>query len=1672
VRPQARPDMTKLAGPPARRSVHELFEAQAARNPHATATLSDDDRLTYDELNRRANRLAHHLISLGVRPETLVGLVLDRTPGTLVALLAILKAGGAYVPLDPALPLDRLNAIMVDARMPILVRPSPGTRPEPAGARVVDVVADRHLIERQPVDNPSTGVSPQNLAYCVYTSGSTGTPKGVAVPGGNLVNQVTCMTRALGIRPGDRLLQFTSIAMDAALQEIFPAWLGGGTLVLHSERVPSIPQFMRLLNEQSVSVVSVPSSYWHHWVDELVRSPAKRPQSLRMVYVGGERILADRLRQWRALAWGTEVEWLADYGPTETTLSCMTYTGPPADEWQSVPLGRPIANMRIHILDEDLAAVPPGTTGELFIAGVGVSRGYLNRPGLTADRFLPNPFGPPGTRMYRTGDQGFELPGGRIQFVGRVDDQVKIHGHRIELGDVQSALLRCDGVRDAVVVAREQAPGDTRLVGYVIAPGLRERALREQLATLLPTGMIPATLVPVPEIPRSPVTGKVDRRQLPDPAAAKAPPPLADDTPDPELAIAVLFAEILGRPPRSHDEDFFAAGGDSLRALRLLGRLADLTGTDLTFAEFSRAPTVRALAALVATAPRRQNCQGGGLVPRSPDAQAGSALRPASHAQQRLWFLHKLQFGVATYSIPLGYRVRGPLSLEKLDGALTTIVARHEALRTALVERNGAVLQEIAPPMPIRTRLLEADGLDEALVLAHAEASLPFDLTRAPLLRTCCIRTGADEYLFVLNVHHSVFDAWSLGLFWRELNAIYAELPLKPQVFQYADYVDWQNDWLRGAEAASQRAFWREQLDGELPLLGLSPGTSVGDSGSSCGDVEDALIDADTRRAVNDLAQRGGATEFAVLLTAFLAALYRYFRQEQIVVGVPVACRTPAETEGIIGYFTNTVALRMSFAPDQSFAGLLDATSKALSEVMTRQELPFDVVVDALTLPRQADRSPVFEAMFVMQDTLADQTPRIDGLDIEEVPVHSGTAKVELTCAIRSTPAGLTSELEYTTDLFDRPRAARWLASLQHLLADAAQRPHARLDELVMTSAAERAAVVARANERFDTYPDLRPLHARFEELARRGPDAVAIEAGRTQITYGELNRRADRLARSLMAAGAGPERAVGICIERSAELVVALLATLKAGAAFVPLDPDLPKERIRVITEDVGSSAIITRGHHRDLLTGLMDRLVVEPPDGDSAAAVSEPVSMENAAYIYYTSGSTGEPKGVVIDHRCAGTRLEWLMRRFPLAPGERLLHKTPLIFDVAIWEIFGPLSMGATILMADPGAQADVGHLGRLLGRERTVVTHFVPSMLDAYLSLAPRRPYPDLRWVHLSGEAVSPRLLERFTGHFSAEFHNMYGQTETSEVAAWEGRGPTGDGAVPIGGQVGAYRLFVLDAALDPVPPGVPGELYVAGLGGLARGYHGRPTLTARSFVPNPYAVAPGERLYRTGDLVSADEDGVLTYLGRIDEQTKIRGCRVEVGEVEAVLARHPAIRVCAVVARPDEHGANRLVAYVVGDQLPVTDLAAHAARFLPSYLLPEVYVELAALPLTPSGKLDRRGLPAPTAADREARTGHEEARTPLEAELGHLWKELLGVGSLGHTDNFFTIGGNSLKCLQVLHRVNATYGVELSVRDFFGAPTIRDLTAQIERALVAAVAAMSDDEAVRRLRELEE
>lgn len=1687
------------------------LEACMHRHADALAVCAGDQQLSYAELDHRANRLAERLRGQGAGAETLVALDLRRGPLLLIGLMAIWKTGSAYLALDRDHPAAWRRQVLTEsgARLLLTERPlalqglarlsaqppvdsAEGTPRDTDHGTVGDApnepwaclfaddedLAPRDLSTVLAPTGPQHVAHPDAWAYCLYTSGTTGRPKGVAVGGRSLLAHALALKGRLGLRPGDRVLQSTPLSVDASLEEIVPTLLAGATIVMPPAPVLPGAAFMQFLCAHRVSVVSLSTSLWEYWVDAALGPQAaswRRPPDLRLVFVGGERVPAEKLRRWQALPWTQEVDWITDYGPTEATISCALYRPPRPFMGDLVPIGTPIAGALLHLLDETLAPVQDGQAGEIWIGGTAPARGYLGRAGLTADCFRPDPYGPPGSRMYRSGDLGRRLPDGNLLFLGRTDEQVKIAGHRIELGAIETHLLRCPGVRDAAVAAHPSPLGPLGLVGYMVGEGVDLQEVRRALAQALPAPMVPDRFMMLAQLPRSGVNGKLDRKRLPAPTSAPADTPLEG----PVLALVRRrWTEILGATPEQDETNFFQVGGDSLRGLRLLAQLRADLGIDADFSDLHEHPTLGGLARVLAARPACATLatHPASGWPQTPDLWPRS--HPASRAQRRLWFIERLQEGTASYAVPLAFRLRGPFSFDRLDLALTTLVARHEALRTGLVMEGDDVMQVIAAPSPIRTDLRQACSLKEAQEMAERALAQPFDLASPPLLRSLGFRLGPEHWLWVLNVHHSACDAWSLALLLDELSAVLTDRSLPEAPPPYTAAVDRQEAWLSQPHAQAQRAFWQACLAGDIPRLNLERRSDLTSGDARRGAIEPVRIDPALAQALRHAAAEQGTTPFAVALAAFGALLQRWTLQDSVMIGVPVACRPTPGDEATVGLFANTLPIRLDIEPGEGLGAVISQARERLAAAMAHQELPLDEVVDALGLMNRGTSDPVFQTLFVLQDAPLGQGFRPPGCAVEEHVLHNGSAKTDLCLMLRSEPGGVgwTGELEYRTDLLAPSTARHWVQSYLQLLRAGLSRPDHPINGLALCAGVDATAQVRAINARHQVYDDRASLGDRVFRRARAQPWAIAIEAADAIMSYGELARRAGQWARALTDAGVGPDDRVGVCMDRSAAMLTALLGILWAGAGFVPLSPRAPRQRTADIVAHAGIVHIIAQPRYSEALDDLGVRLWLEAGQGGANEPAPVAVQSGNLAYLYYTSGSTGTPKGVAIDHACAMNRLLWLSQRYPLQTGDRVLHKTPLIFDVAIWEIFGPLMAGATSLVADPGAEADPDQLAALLACPRLVFAHFVPSLLDAYLRAQPALPGPDLRWVQLSGEAPSPGLVERFrryaekaarAGGAPLAIHNCYGQTETSEVALWEDPGTRLGPRVPLGSQVGIFRLFVLDEDLNPVPDGMPGELCVSGVHGLARGYHGQPAATADRFVPHPFPLQPGERLYRTGDLARVNPQGALECLGRRDQQVKLRGCRVELGEIERVVLGFPGVKQCCVQMLKDAGGDDQLVAYLVGEVQSLQALARHLERQLPDYMWPSVYVPMDALPLTPSGKLDRLRLPRPTAADVAWRGGSESPAPGLECEVAQLWQDILGIGAVGRQDNFFALGGNSLKAIQVLTRIRSSLGVRVAVRDFFAEPTVAGLTRHVDAALVAFVAALSDEEAARQM-----
>ncbi|HVF62225.1 MAG TPA: amino acid adenylation domain-containing protein [Thermoanaerobaculia bacterium] len=1649
--------------------VPDLIAAQARRVPQAVAVACGDERLSHAELERRAALLAARLRRLGAGPEALVGIALERTPEMVAAVLGVLRSGAAYVPLDPAHPRERLALILEAARPLALVTQQSLLGALPAHAAAVVLVDGEEGVfagELEPVGGAGDAVLPEQTAYVLFTSGSTGRPKGVQVPHGALSNFLLSMQRQPGFAAGEALLAVTTLSFDiAGLELLLPLIAGGRVELATREEAAEGELLQRRLAASGATVLQATPATWRLLLE------AGWPGDRRLTaFCGGEALpgaLAGQLLGRVGALWNM-------YGPTETTIWSATrrVRAEESDE-ATVPVGGAIAATRLYVLDERLEPVALGVAGELAIGGAGLARGYLGAPELTAERFVPDPHaGEPGARMYRTGDLVRWRADGRIDFLGRMDFQVKVRGFRIELGEIEAALARHPAVAQAVVMAREVGPAAApepveagkRLVAYVVprrqpaAEGLAED-LPKWLAGKLPEYMVPSAFVVLEALPLNP-SGKVDRRALPEPARAEAAAVYVAPRGLIEERLAGIWCELLRLDRVGAHDSFFALGGHSLLAARLVSRLRGEFAVEVPLRRIFEVPTLAALAAEIAALKTR-------------GARAEAAIervtrdRPllASFGQDRLWFLDRLDPGSTAYTMAAAWSLSGPLVVPALRAALAEVVRRHEALRTVFAAAGDAgAVQRVSPFAPPPVPLVDLAAVPPtaraaaARALAAAHARRPFDLAHGPLFRAALLRLGAEEHLLLFAVHHTVSDAWSQGVLVAELSELYAAAiagrpsPLPPLPIQYADYAAWQRRRLQGRALAAQVAFWREALAGAPALLELPTDRPRPAVQTFAGARRLAVLPPPLLARLRDLSRRQGATLFMTLLAAFQALLARWSGAEDLTVGTPIAGRTRRETEGLIGLFVNTLVLRAGLAGDPAFADFLAQVRERALAAFAHQDLPFEKLVEALNPERALSHTPLFQVLFVLQNAPRQAAP-LPGLRFGRMEVEEGVAKFDLTLAASETAAGLALSLEFNRDLFDAETAERLLGHLRTLLAAVVEDPGRRLSELPWLTAEERRQLAA-WNDTARDYGPAVSLHALIAEQVERTPEAVAVVFEREGITYRELDGRAGALARRLRRLGVGPESLVAVAAERSLELVVALLGVLKAGAAYVPIDPSYPAERLAYMLDDSQAGAprpvVLTQERLLEPLplgplrarggeVVLLDGDWQDEGEGDLPAAVDP----DHPAYMIYTSGSTGRPKGAVNSHRAIVNRLVWMQEAFGLGPEDRVLQKTPFSFDVSVWEFFWPLLVGARLVVARPGGHQDARYLARLIQEEGITTLHFVPSMLQVFLEEPQAVGCRGLKRVVCSGEALAPELVRRFFERLpgGSELHNLYGPTEAAVDVSWWACSPEDAGrGVPIGRPIANLTLTVVDRDLRPVAVGVPGELLIGGVG-LARGYHNRPDLTAEKFVPDPSG-QPGARLYRTGDLTRLRPDGAIEYLGRLDHQIKLRGFRIELGEIEAALRAHPAVREVVVVARGAGE-AMRLVAYLVGagGEPPADALREHLRSRLPEHMVPSAFVPLPALPLSPNGKVDRKALPDPAAALPAA--ARVAPRTLAEELVAEIWREVLERESVGVQDNFFDLGGHSLKLVQVQRRLEERTGRELSIVDLFRHPTIAAL-----------------------------
>jgi amino acid adenylation domain-containing protein/non-ribosomal peptide synthase protein (TIGR01720 family) len=1628
-------------------AAHRLFEAQAAATPDAIALSFEGETMTYRELDESSSRLARHLQALGVGPDVLVGLSLRRSPSLVVGLFGILKAGGAYVPLDPSYPLERLEWMLEDSAVPVVVTEEAIAGELPAlSAVLVCLDTDAETLASYEAGPLEGGAGPGDLAYVIYTSGSTGRPKGAMIEHRGLVNYLLWAKDAYRAASGAGAPVHSSVSFDLTVTGLYLPLLAGKRVDLVPEGDDAAALARALRERPGYSLVKLTPAHLDVLAAELRGAEARGATGV--FVIGGEALSWDKMAFWRESAPGTRL--VNEYGPTETVVGCSVYDaaeGPLG--LGSVPIGRAIANTRLHVLDGRLSPVPAGVPGELYIGGAGLARGYWSRPELTAERFVADPFRP-GERLYKTGDLARFRPDGELEFLGRLDTQVKVRGYRIELGEIEAALRRHAGVGDVVAIAREDAPGDRRLVAYVVpaADGAPDAAeLRAFLAARLPDYMVPSAFVTLASIPLT-SNGKVDRRALPAPDARAGLAERVAPRDAVEEALASIWSEVLGVAELGVNDGFFELGGHSLVATRVLARVRSSLGVDLPFRTMFEAPTIAALAERVRAK------QGDGAPAAADDAIARvprTGALPLSFAQERLWFLHQLEPDSAAYNVPEVVRLEGALDAGALAAALAEVVRRHEVLRTVYPTIEGrarALVRDFALDLPVTDLSgLPPAGREAAMKLAVSEeASRPFRLAEGPLVRARLLRLHAEEHVLLYTTHHIVSDAWSVRVLLDEVGALYgarragAPSPLAQLPIQYADYAAWQRGRATEAALAEQLAYWRATLEGLKPLELPADRPRPPEQTFSGARVSFRVGRAVTAR-LEELAKRESATLFMALAAAFQLLLARHSGQDDVAIGTPVENRGRVEAEGLIGLFLNTLVLRTDLSGAPTFRELLGRARDAALGAFAHRDLPFERLVDALAPERDMSRTPLFQVMFILQPG-GEAGAALQGLRLSRVSSDDVTAKFDLTLAMGEAEGGLVGAFELNTDLFDVATIERLRDSFLSILETIAADPEKRTTDVDVIGEAGRRALLVDWNATAERYRDA-PVDALFVEQVARRPDAIAVSSGDERVTYAELDRRASRLARHLAARGVGPGDRVGLCVGRSVRMVVALLAIQRVGAAYVPLDPDYPADRLVYILGDARARLLVTEGRLGELFPAFEGALVSLDRDAaaieaESDAPLASRAAPSGLAYAIYTSGSTGQPKGVLIGHRALTNFVLSMVKAPGVSEADVLVAVTSLSFDIAGLELYCPLAVGARVDVVSREVAADGERLAARLDEVGATLFQATPATYRVLLE-AGFRGKADLTML-CGGEAL-PRALADALLDKGRALWNMFGPTETTIWSAIH-RVEAGAGPVPIGRPIANTQLYVLDARRSLVPVGASGELYIGG-DGLADGYLGRPELTAERFVPSPFA--PGKLLYRTGDLARWLPSGEVELLGRLDHQIKIRGFRVELGEIEAALAKHPSVKQVVVVAREDAPGQKRLVAYVVpGEGEPLTTQAARAflKASLPDYMVPSAVVALERLPLTPNGKIDRRALPAP--AHERAEPAPALPRTRVEELLAETFRDVLRLADVSIHDNFFELGGDSILGIQVVSRARDR-GLSITPRQVFLHQTVAELAA---------------------------
>ena len=1646
-------------------SVVQLFIEQAEHLPGKVAIVQEGKSINYGELHITSNQLASLLSKNDIGRGSRVVVYMDRSLEAITALLAVLKVGASYVPIDSAYPENRVDFILEDVQAKfIITQKKLKNKINSNSTPVFYFDEDKRILKKQNFKTPKQVNREDDEAYIIYTSGSTGQPKGVKIPHLGLNNLIEWHKQYYKVDLNARATQMAGFSFDACVWEIWPYLTSGSSLFIADDEIKTnAKETVRWIAKNQISHCFMPTPL----VEAVLAEPLPKNWALKYLLTGGDR-LTSRAHE------GNRFKLFNNYGPTECSV-VTTATEVDSQTTRKLPsLGTPISNFQCYVLDKALKLLPEGMVGELYVGGEGLALGYVNRPDLTESVFIKNPFG--SGRLYKTGDLVRRLPNGELDYWGRIDQQVQIRGFRVEVGEIEAFLNNLNEINESVVIVQEEGQNKI-LVAYIIhndhlikKEDIDTEKIRKEAKENLPEYMVPAFYVLLDKFPIT-ANGKVDRSKLPKVNIQKL---ISNDYVAPETRtekiIASVWRNLLKVKKVGVHDKFFDLGGHSLIATQIIARIRESFKIDLPLKLLFEGYDIHELAKKVDDAILTKN---NNVLPSIKPLKRDK-LSPVSFAQQRMWVLDKLETGDANfnagsaYNISAGLLLQGGLNIDALNGAFEKLLARHEILRTTFISSNGELFQQVLEPsnwiivfedfseMPLEEKNKKVK------IIADREAIRSFDLEagknarRTRLIRTVLIKIEEDKHYLFTTMHHIISDGWSMNILIKEIEHLYnAELKnekndLLPLEVQYADYSIWQRKVLQGEFYNKQLFYWKENLKGlqktEFPVDKQRPALQSF-KGSDCVFKLSPNLSSD----VEELAKSQGHTPFMVLLAAYKLLICRYTGQEDICVGTPIANRTQAQQEDMIGFFINTLALRTDFSGNPEFEEILQRIHETTIGAYSHQDIPFEKLVDELNVERDLSRTPLFQTFFSLNHSNLSNL-NLDGIEVSFYDNQQSTAQFDLALNIEHGSEGFSGRLIYNTDLFELKTIEYIAKHYINILEDAVQNIKTKVSDIKMIGNGEIEKINF-SNNTEKKYPSHKNIIEIFEDQVKKSPDNIALKFEEQSLSYSELNKKSNQLASYLIELGLEPGQIVGLCLERSIELIVSIYGIIKAGGAYTPLDPDYPQQRLNFILDDAKAAFIITENDFKErfdkksyqvICTNEFDLLL----HNKNHENISAKRSKDDPCYVIYTSGSTGQPKGVIIPHAGIINRLQWMQEQYPIGGEDKLLQKTPYSFDVSVWEFFWPLMTGASLVIIEPGGHKDPVYIKNIIDKENITTVHFVPSMLSIFLNQIEPRQCSSIKRVFCSGEALSKQLENDFFEYFNAELHNLYGPTEASiDVSYWQcQKNDTENKNVPIGFPISNHQLYILDKYLNLLPVGIPGELHIAGPG-LAQGYLGSPELSASKFISNPFSNKKSSKLYKTGDLAKYLPNGAIEYLGRIDNQVKLRGFRIELGEIESKIIEQFPIKNCAVIVREDSPGDQRLVAYVVPEiSMPPADIfQKELGKLLPEFMVPSNYIHLDNIPVTSNGKLDRKALPK--IENKNSSDEFISPRNETENELADIWCDILNLDVVGVKDNFFELGGHSLLATQIISRIRDHFKVEIPLSSIFESPTIENVAIYI-------------------------